>query len=75
MLRGQLNGGHQSLTLEEFFYCYKPQEIPLSKGFYNFVCRRVTLRLISDMPDSNGRLGSSLCEGSIGYVVLMNGIA
>lgn len=37
VLLGQLSGGHQSLTLNEFFYFYKPQEIPRSKGFYNFV--------------------------------------
>lgn len=24
MLGGQLSGGHHSLTLDEFFYCYKP---------------------------------------------------
>ena len=24
VLWGQLSGGHRSLTLEEFFYCYKP---------------------------------------------------
>ena len=28
VLWGQLSGGHQSLTLEDFFHCYKPQEIP-----------------------------------------------
>ena len=53
VLWGQLSGGHQSLTLEDFFHCYKPQEIPRSKGFYNFVCRWAALRLVSDMLDSN----------------------
>lgn len=69
MLWGQLSGGHRSLTLKEFFYCYKPQEIPWSKGFYNFMCRQATLRLISDMSDSNRqwRLSSSSCERSTGY--------
>ena len=53
VLWGLLGGRNCSLTWEEFFYCYKPQEIPQSKGFYNFVCHRAPLRLISDMPDSN----------------------
>ena len=53
VLWGQLSRGNRSLTLEEFFYCYKPQEIPRSKGFYNLMCRRVAIRLISNMPDSN----------------------
>ena len=39
--------------LKEFFYYYKPQEIPRSKGFYNFMCHRAALRLIFDIPDSN----------------------
>lgn len=41
VLLGQLSGGHWSLTLDEFFHCYKLQEIPQSKGFYNFVCRQL----------------------------------
>ena len=53
VLWGKLSGGKHSLTLEEFFHCYKLQEIPWSKGFYNFVCCRAALRLISDMPNSN----------------------
>ena len=53
VLWGQLSGGHRSPTLKEFFYYYKPQEIPRFKGFYNFVCHRAALRLIFDMPDSN----------------------
>ena len=53
VLWGQLSRGNCSLTLEEFFYCYKPQEIPRSKSFYNFVCHRAALKLISDMFDFN----------------------
>lgn len=49
----QLSGVHWSLTLKKFFYCYKPQEIPRSKGFYNFMCHQAALRLISDMSNSN----------------------
>ena len=53
VLWGQLSGGNRSLTLEEFFHYYKPQEIPRSKGFDNFVCLWAALRLISNMPNSN----------------------
>ena len=53
MLWGKLSGGNCSLTLEEFFFCYKPQEIPRSKSLYNFVCHRATLKLISNMLDFN----------------------
>lgn len=53
VLWGQMNGGRQGLSLNKFFYCYKPQEISASKGFYNFVIRKPMLKLISDMLDSN----------------------
>ena len=50
---GQLNGGNRRLTLNEFFYCYKPQKISSSKGIYHFLARKTSLRLVSDMLDSN----------------------
>ena len=36
---GQLIGGNRQLTLDEFFYCYKPQQISSSKGVYHFLAR------------------------------------
>lgn len=53
VLWGQMSGGYRSLTLDKFFYCYKPQEIVASKGFYSFAGRKARLKLVSDMPDSN----------------------
>nr|POF21202.1 hypothetical protein CFP56_06998 [Quercus suber] len=48
-----MSGGYRHLTFDEFFYCYKPQQIMASKGFFNFVCHKTSLRLVSDMTDSN----------------------
>ena len=50
---GQLSGGNHHLTLDEFFYYYKLQQISSSKGIYNFLARKTLLRLVSDMLDSN----------------------
>ena len=51
ILWGSLSGGN--LTLDEFFYCYKPHHISSSKGTYHFAVREKDLKLVSDMPDSN----------------------
>ena len=50
---GQLSGGNCQLTLDEFFYCYRPQNISSSQGIYHFLPRKTLLKLVSDMPDSN----------------------
>ena len=50
---GQLSGRNRQLTLDKFFYCYKPQQISSSKGIYHFLATKSSLRLVSDMPDSN----------------------
>ena len=49
---GQLSGGNHYLSLNKFFYCYKSQQISLSKGIYHFLARKMSLRLVSDMLDS-----------------------
>lgn len=41
------------LTLKEFFYCCKPQQIVDLKGFFNFVVCKLLLKLVSNVPDSN----------------------
>ena len=74
VLWGQLSGGNRSLTLEEFFYCYKPQEIPRSKGFYNFMCHQAALSQICLTLTVNGKLGFSLFKGSIRFVALASGV-
>ena len=48
-----LSGGNHQLTLDEFFYCYRPHHITSSKGTYHFTVREKDLKLVSDMPDSN----------------------
>ena len=53
VLWGRLSGGNHQLSLDKFFYCYRPQHIVPSKGTYHFVVRERDLRLVSDMPDSN----------------------
>ena len=53
VLWGRLSGGNRQLSLDEFFYCYKPRQIVLSKGTYHFSVREKDLRLVFDMLDSN----------------------
>ena len=53
ILWGSLSGGNRQLTLDEFFYCYRPHHISSSKGTYHFAVREKHLKLVSDMPDSN----------------------
>ena len=48
-----LSGGNRQLTLDEFFYCYRPHHITSCKGMYHFTIREKDLKLVSDMPDSN----------------------
>ena len=50
---GKLSGGNCRLTLNEFFYCYKSQQIYLSNDIYHFLARKSLFRLVSNMPDSN----------------------
>ena len=53
ILWGSLSGGNRQLTLDEFFYCYRPHHISFSKGTYHFSVKEKDLKLVSDMPDSN----------------------
>ena len=53
ILWGFLSGGNHQLSLDEFFYYYKPQHIVLSQGIYHFAARKKSLRLMSDMLGSN----------------------
>ena len=53
ILWGSLSGGIRQLTLDEFFYCYRPHHISSSNGTYHFAVREKDLKLVSDMPDSN----------------------
>ncbi|XP_050242621.1 uncharacterized protein LOC126691619 [Quercus robur] len=53
VLWGRLSGGNRQLSLDEFFYCYRPQHKVSAKGTYHFAPREKNLRLVFDMPDSN----------------------
>ena len=53
VLWGRLSGGNHRLSLDEFFYNYKPHHIVSSKGTYHFSVREKDLRLVFDMPNSN----------------------
>ena len=53
ILWGCLSGRNRQLSLDKFFWCYRPQHIVSSQGIYYFAARKKELRLVSDMPDSN----------------------
>ena len=55
ILWGCLSGGNHKLSLDEFLfiYFYRPQHIVSYQGIYHFAARKESLRLVSDMPDSN----------------------
>ena len=45
--------GKCPLTVDKFFYCYKPSEINQSLGFYQFIARGKDYRLIKSLVTSN----------------------
>ena len=47
-------GGDYPLTMDEFFFCYKPSEINQSLGFYQFIARGKYCRLIKSLASSDG---------------------
>ena len=53
VLYGVMSDGARSLTVREFFHCYRPDEIDKSKGMYSFVPRKSVLKVIYETPDSN----------------------
>ena len=53
ILWGRLSGGNRQLTLDDFFWCYRPQHIISTQGIYHFAARKKALRLVSDMLDFN----------------------
>ena len=53
ILRKSLSGGNRQLTLDEFFYCYRPHHITSCKGMYHLTIREKDLKLVFDMPYSN----------------------
>ena len=43
----------ESLSLDEFLYCYKLLLVPLAKGMYYFKCRKKEYSLVTEIPSSN----------------------
>ena len=73
---GQLSGGSHCLSLNEFFYCYKSQQISLLKGIYHFLARKTPLSWcqICLTPIEIRRIIISSSKGQIGFVGSRNGI-
>ena len=62
ILWGSLSGGIRQLTLDEFFYCYRPHHISSSKGTYHFAVKEKDLKLVllcwrDELGVSWGRVG------------------
>ena len=53
ILWGHLSGRNHQLSLDEFFWYYRPQHIVSSQEIYHFAERKKELRLTSNMPNSN----------------------
>ena len=53
ILYGAMTDGAKSLTVKEFFHCYRPDEIDKLRGVYSFVPRSPLLKVIYETPDSN----------------------
>ena len=53
ILLGRFSSGNRQLSLDEFFWCYRPQHTVLSQGIYHFATRKKGLRLVLDMPTRN----------------------
>ena len=73
-----MSGGLRHLTLDELFFCYKPQQITGSKCFYNFFIRKAALKLVTDVsltPIVIGRAITFLFNARIGCVDPTNWIA
>ena len=73
---GQLNGGNHRLTLDEFFYCYKPQHISSSQRIYHFLARKMLFKLvlICLIPTGIGKINTFSSKGWTGCVDRRNGI-
>ena len=71
ILYGTMSDGARSLTVREFFHCYRPDEIDKSRGVYSFVLRSSLLKVIYETSDSNRDWKSRyfFLEGAAEWVV------
>ena len=53
VLYSAMSDGAKRLTMREFLYYYRSDEIDRSRGMYSFVPRSLLLKVIYYMPDSN----------------------
>ena len=53
VLWGQISWGCCRLTLDKLFFCCRAQQLVASKGFYNFIVRKPSLKQLTNVPDSN----------------------
>ena len=53
VLYGVLTNRERKMTVKEFFHCCHPLEITQSKGMYSFLPRKLVLRLVCEIPNSN----------------------
>ena len=53
VLYGAMSNSVKTLTVREFLYYYRPNEIEKSKGMYSFVPRKSVLKMIFETLDSN----------------------
>ena len=53
VLWGIISEGQETLSLNEFLYCYKPIRVPKVKGMYYFKCKKEECKLVTEVPSSN----------------------
>ena len=48
-----MSEGQETLSLNEFLYCYKPVRVPKVKGMYYFKCWKEECQLVIEIPSTN----------------------
>ena len=48
-----MSEGQETLSSNEFLYCYRPVQVPKVKGIYYFKCRKEERNLVTKVPSSN----------------------
>ena len=45
-----MSGSQETLSLNEFLYCYRHVRVPKVKGMYYFKCRKEERKLVTEVP-------------------------